>query len=197
MKCGTQTRDAALQAAGKAARRGPETQAWLARVHAEHLRLEWLCANEGDARPAPQEMVEVWENATSAFERFGHVFEAARSRSRLVRALRGAGETARAEAEAALAVQAARSLGARPLLAELRAASHQPPVHSEDRSTELTAREQEVLALVAQGRSNRLIAEQLYISAKTVSVHVSNILAKLDAAGRTEAVAVARRRGLL
>ena len=66
-----------------------------------------------------------------------------------------------------------------------------------DRSAELTARELEVLALVAQGRSNRLVAEQLFISAKTVSVHVSNILAKLDSAGRTEAVAVARRRGLL
>jgi DNA-binding NarL/FixJ family response regulator len=54
-----------------------------------------------------------------------------------------------------------------------------------------------VLALVAEGRSNREIAGQLFISVKTVSVHVSNILAKLAAAGRTEAVAVARRRGLL
>ena len=43
----------------------------------------------------------------------------------------------------------------------------------------------------------REIAGQLYISAKTVSVHVSNMLAKLGAAGRTEAVAVARRRGYL
>jgi DNA-binding NarL/FixJ family response regulator len=54
-----------------------------------------------------------------------------------------------------------------------------------------------VLALVAEGRSNREIAKLLFISAKTVSVHVSNILAKLGAAGRTEAVALARRRGLL
>jgi DNA-binding NarL/FixJ family response regulator len=61
----------------------------------------------------------------------------------------------------------------------------------------LTPRESEVLALVAQGRSNREIALHLFISAKTASVHVSNILAKLDASGRTEAVAVARRRGLL
>jgi DNA-binding NarL/FixJ family response regulator len=53
------------------------------------------------------------------------------------------------------------------------------------------------LALVAEGRSNREIGLQLFISAKTVSVHVSNILAKLDATGRTEAVALARRRGLL
>ena len=54
-----------------------------------------------------------------------------------------------------------------------------------------------MLALVAEGRSNREIGNQLFISAKTVSVHVSNILAKLGAAGRTEAVALARRRGLL
>ena len=54
-----------------------------------------------------------------------------------------------------------------------------------------------MLGLVAEGRSNREIAERLYISAKTVSVHVSNILSKLAAAGRMEAVAIARRRGLL
>jgi hypothetical protein len=47
------------------------------------------------------------------------------------------------------------------------------------------------------GRSNKQIGEHLFISAKTVSVHVSNILAKLGAAGRTEAAAEARRRGLL
>jgi len=64
------------------------------------------------------------------------------------------------------------------------------------RDEALTAREREVLALVSQGRSNRDIGRQLYISPKTVSVHVSNVLAKLGAGGRTEAVAVARRRGL-
>ena len=61
----------------------------------------------------------------------------------------------------------------------------------------LTDREQEVLALVAQGRSNREIGQVLFISTKTVSVHVSNVLAKLQATGRTEAVAIAQRRGLL
>ena len=192
---GGELREAARLAAGKAARRGPESQAWIARVEAEHLRLEWLCASEGVEPIASRVMVDAWVAAVEAFESFGHVFETARSRARLAQALRGAGETARADAEAALAVQTARRLGARPLLTELRAASSQALPH--DRSVELTAREQEVLESVAQGRSNRQIAEQLFISAKTVSVHVSNILAKLDSAGRTEAVAVARRRGLL
>jgi DNA-binding NarL/FixJ family response regulator len=61
----------------------------------------------------------------------------------------------------------------------------------------LTARESEILKLVADGRSNGEIGKQLFISTKTVSVHVSNILAKMGASGRTEAAAIARRTGLL
>ena len=72
-----------------------------------------------------------------------------------------------------------------------RQAAHAP------RETALTSRETEILALVAQGRSNGEIARQLFISAKTVSVHVSNILAKLGASGRTETAAIGRRDGLL
>jgi DNA-binding CsgD family transcriptional regulator len=60
----------------------------------------------------------------------------------------------------------------------------------------LTPRELEVLVLVAEGRSNRQIADALFISVKTASVHVSNILAKLHVAGRVEAAAVAHRLGL-
>jgi DNA-binding NarL/FixJ family response regulator len=60
----------------------------------------------------------------------------------------------------------------------------------------LTPREAEVLALVAAGRSNRQIAQALFISPKTVGVHVSNILAKLGVDGRVEAAAVAHRLGL-
>ncbi|MEZ0090645.1 helix-turn-helix transcriptional regulator [Streptacidiphilus sp. EB129] len=57
----------------------------------------------------------------------------------------------------------------------------------------LTAREQDVLRLVALGRTNRQIAEELYISPKTASVHVSNILAKLEVTSRGEAAAMAHR----
>ena len=60
----------------------------------------------------------------------------------------------------------------------------------------LSAREQEVLLLVAQGRTNREIGERLFISQKTVGVHVGNILSKLAVSGRVEAAAVAIRLGL-
>jgi DNA-binding NarL/FixJ family response regulator len=60
----------------------------------------------------------------------------------------------------------------------------------------LTPRELDVLALVADGRTNRQIADELFISVKTASVHVSNILSKLGVANRGEAAAAARRHGL-
>ena len=60
----------------------------------------------------------------------------------------------------------------------------------------LTARELEVMRLVAEGRSNGEIAERLFISRKTASVHVSNILAKLGVTTRVQAATVALRMGL-
>jgi DNA-binding NarL/FixJ family response regulator len=96
-----------------------------------------------------------------------------------------------------LAREAAHAMRSTALLAELTAQGSAPaPATGSDVAT-LTPRESEILALVAEGRSNGEIGKQLFISTKTVSVHVSNILAKLDAASRTEAAAVARRRGLL
>jgi DNA-binding CsgD family transcriptional regulator/tetratricopeptide (TPR) repeat protein len=182
----------------RARRYGPESEAWLARVAAEHARLRWLTGVDPFAE---EDLVEAWRRATSAFEHFGHVYETARSRARLAAVLQAAGKAADAKVEAANARTVAARLQAGPLLAEI--STLDVPVRSSYRTAaprrdeSLTPREAEVLALVSQGRSNRDIAQQLFISAKTVSVHVSNILAKLDAAGRTEAVAIARRRGLI
>ncbi|MCL2586549.1 MAG: response regulator transcription factor [Streptosporangiales bacterium] len=74
-------------------------------------------------------------------------------------------------------------------------ASGSGPGHASPLSA-LTEREREVLALLAQGKSNREIGAELFITSKTASVHVSNILAKLGAASRTEAAAIAHREGV-
>jgi NarL family two-component system response regulator LiaR len=82
-------------------------------------------------------------------------------------------------------------LVARKLLQELSQPSAQPPT-----SAPLTEREVEVLRLVAQGYSNREIADQLIIKEATVRTHVSNILSKLHLASRTQAALYALREGL-
>lgn len=70
------------------------------------------------------------------------------------------------------------------------------PADAVRRRLGLTPREIEILRLVSAGRGNREIAEELFISAKTASVHVSNIIAKLGVANRVEAAATAHRLGL-
>ena len=72
-----------------------------------------------------------------------------------------------------------------------------PPPAGPSGATALTARETEVLHLLARGRTNGQIAAQLFISVKTASVHVTHILAKLGASSRGEAVALARDQGLV
>lgn len=171
----------------------PETRAWGARLEAELLRLRWLAALEEP--PSPQEMVAAWHASVAAFDTYGHVFEAARSTARLAAALHAAGDESGARAAAGRARDIAERLGAKPLLREIDAA--RPSVIAVTGIPDLTPREVEVLALVARGLSNGQIGKQLFISTKTVSVHVSNVLAKLGASGRTEAAALARDRGLL
>ena len=62
---------------------------------------------------------------------------------------------------------------------------------------ELSETELQVLQYIGQGRSNKHIGQHLYISENTVKVHVGSILKKLGADCRTEAAAIAARRGLL
>lgn len=174
---------------------GVESEAWQARTRAEHLRLRWLA---GVDAPSEVDLLSAWEYSVATFEVFGNIYETARSRARWAAALRATGRTHDAAVQAGLAIEVAERLGAAPLLSELRLlAPTSSRAASSRRDEALTGREEEVLALVALGRSNRDIGEQLFISAKTVSVHVSNLMAKLGATGRTEAVAIARRRGLL
>ena len=158
-----------------------------------------------------------WAEAAGAWDGLGCPWPAAYARWRLAEALLERGAP-REEAVVPLrrAWVTARGLGARPLLAEAellarraRIALTPEPVAAGAADSEaaqptapgdelgLTPREREVLALVAEGRTNRQIAEALFISDKTSSVHVSNILAKLGVANRAEAAAAVHRLGLI
>jgi DNA-binding CsgD family transcriptional regulator/tetratricopeptide (TPR) repeat protein len=167
---------------------GLEGRAWHRRVHAELARLRWLTGV--DPLPAA-EMEQRWRGVVDLFEQLGEPYEQARSATRLAAVLHASGSDAEAKELVAGARTIAKRLGAKPLLEEIGSGSDREP------SADLTPRESEVLALVSAGRTNGEIAAQLFISTKTASVHVSNILAKLGAAGRTEAAAIARRRGLV
>ncbi len=169
---------------------GVEAVAWAARLEAESARLA------GRADPA------AWAAAVEAFG-YGHVYEQARSRWRLAEALLAAGDRDAAVGPLTAAAGTARALGAGPLLGAVGALARRARLElpgagrAVDVAAVFTPRETEVLALLARGRTNRQIGGELYISEKTASVHVSNILAKLGAGSRTEAVAVAASRGLL
>ncbi len=188
-------REAAYGRVGAGAVRplGPEGVAWFDRLEAEWLRLRWLA---GVDPPDVQDLITAWRTAVqSSADRY--VYEHARAQARLAAVLRAAGEVDEARSLADAARATAKRLGAEPLLAELRELSTGPRRGSGATSAALTPREQEVVALVAAGRTNRQIGRALFISEKTASVHVSNILAKLGAGSRTEAAAIARRHGLL
>ncbi len=151
-----------------------------------------------------------WAVASELAAREGvHAHQAAYIHFRASEASAANGDREQAAELLRRAVRAVATLPAGPLCQEVQAlarrarldisdcmpAAPAPGGRGTDSSTPLglTARELEVLALVAQGLSNRQIGEQLFISTKTASVHVSNILAKLGVAGRGEAAAVAHR----
>ncbi|MGW0599747.1 helix-turn-helix transcriptional regulator [Streptomyces sp. NPDC002776] len=175
------------------------TDAPIWRAHEQWVRAE-LHRAEGQAPP------DLWSSVVTAFERLQRPHDLARVRHRLAEALVTAGgEDDRASAAELLrlAHAVADHLGARPLadeVASLARRARLPLTPDAPRPAAdtlgLTSRERDVLRLVTAGRTNRQIAEELFISPKTASVHVSNILAKLGVAGRGEAAAMAHRMGL-
>ena len=161
------------------------------------------------AEPAP----DLWAAAAGGFEAAGRPYPAAYAHYREAEAFLAAGR-GRSPAEGPLraAWSAASALGAAPLLAEIEQLARQGRIQIRSgaanakartivpggppESFGLTDREAEVLRLVAGGWTNRQIGEALFISAKTASVHVSNILGKLGVDSRVEAAGIAFRLGL-
>ena len=122
------------------------------------------------------------------------------------RAERDGGDGEAGQRRCASPDETASRLGARPLLDDIDALSRRTRINVDITVTVLddndvtrlglTPREAEVLALVAAGHTNRQIGTELYVSEKTASVHVSNILRKLGVTTRVEAAAVAQRLGV-
>jgi len=166
-------------------------RAWLSLTEAE------LSRARGEARP------ELWRDALQRIQEIVYAEHELYAELRLAEVLAEIGDTASAEVELVAAHERARSIGAIPLAEEMEALARRARLKlpgiarvEVDTGSRLTGREREVLVLVSQGRTNREIADNLFISQKTASVHVSNILAKLGAANRAEAGAKARALGL-
>jgi len=162
-----------------------------------------------EAASQPGEVRAAWEAAARAWEEVGQPHALAAALLGSAEAALGEGDRDGAVTPLRRAAALALRLGARPLAgdidllarrarispagdADARAASP-GPVGFPGQELGLTPREFEVLRLVAAGRSNRDIAAELFISAKTASVHVSNILGKLGVSGRGEAAARAHQ----
>ncbi len=164
----------------------------------------------------------LWAKAASAWQELARPYPAAFALERQAEALVARGERAAAASVAADALEITRRLGAGWLGGEIQglidrarlALSAVPGAGDGNGAGErdargrdrvdgalenpfgLTARERQVLALVAQGATNRQIGTSLYMAEKTASVHVSRILAKLGVSSRTQAAAVAHRQHL-
>lgn len=132
---------------------------------------------------------EAFDDAVQLFGRAGLPFEAARARVALARTLQRLGRADAAGRELELARKRFAALGAS---AEERRAAARPPD-----DTGLTAREAEILGLVALGLSNKQIAARLTLSEHTVHRHVANILVKLRLSSRAAAAAYAAKHGLI
>jgi DNA-binding CsgD family transcriptional regulator len=148
-----------------------------------------------------------WAETAARWEALPERWMAGEARVREAEAWFAAGDAARTATALRAAHVIALELSSAVLLGRVEAVSRRTRISVEsaelvtidERSADrlgLTPREAEVLGLVAAGRTNRQIGEQLYVSEKTASVHVSNILRKLGVTTRVEAAAVAQRLGL-
>jgi len=189
----------ARRAAGLAATVSPDAEAWLAVAEAEYDRAL--------GTPSPER----WQQALVAWQRLGRPYHAAYCGWRAAEAYLSSGSPVSQAIGAARAAYAiGTALGARPLQHELEllgrraridlaatdpAASGPAVVAGPERAAAfgLTAREDEVLALLARGYTNREIADTFTISVKTASVHVSHILRKLGVTSRFQAAELAHR----
>jgi DNA-binding CsgD family transcriptional regulator/tetratricopeptide (TPR) repeat protein len=150
----------------------------------------------------------LWAKAATQWETLQRPYLVASMRWREAEAHVEAGSRDEASAAARAALQTARKLGAKWLQDEVTALSERARLQLEDELEPvpaaegngaaadpfgLTPRERQVLALIAEGATNRQIGASLYMAEKTASVHVSRILAKLGVQSRTQAAAVAHR----
>jgi DNA-binding CsgD family transcriptional regulator len=168
-------------------------------------------ARAEQARAEDRDDPALWAAAANAWLALGRPYRAAQATRRKAEALLAGGEREEAGAAAREALASAQTIGAGWLASEvegfaLRARLRldepdepvaEPTADGGEDPFGLTPRERQVLALLADGRTNREIGNALYMAEKTASVHVSRILSKLDVRSRTEAAAVAHRVGLV
>ena len=186
----------------------PRFRAYQALVAAEYARATGgqVSQNDQNHQARPTTAADAWRQAVAAWRETDERYPLAYALLRLAQACVSAGERLVAIDAAREAHMIAERLGAAALAAEAAAFTRKArvnltPVPEPTAPTDklsrfgLTDREREVALLVAEGRSNPEIAKILFISAKTASVHVSNILAKLGVGGRVEAGAVINRLG--
>ena len=162
-----------------------------------------LTASGEFARVEQRRDVAAWALAADAWQRCGRPHEEAYARLRTAEAL-AARDRAAATAELRRAQLLATRLGARPLSTAVTAFARRArlslpdtPASAPPPGAELTARELDVLRELTHGLTNKQIAARLYLSHRTVDVHVSHVLTKLAAHNRAEAVAIAAAMQLL
>ena len=161
------------------------SEALLATVATATGAVELSSGEKAAALRSPGRAWELWQSADCPFE-------AAQARRMLGLACRELGDEEGAESAIRWALGVFERLGAADELARTA-----EPLGARPAPAGLTAREVEVLRLVAAGKSNREIANQLYLSVKTVARHLSNIFCKIDVSSRTAAAAFAYEHGLV